>query len=338
MHAVRYEGPEKGVVLSANAPEPPPLAEGDALVRPLRLGVSFADVQFAKGLPDVPPMTIGHEFVGVVERIEAKKSAAPRTAALVGQRVVGSINIVCGVCERCRGGLSIHCAKRAVLGVHARDGCFAQRFTIPAMNLAPVPKELDDDHAVFAEPLAAAIHAVQQLRIQGKPYITVLGDGVMGLLCAQLMAKLNASVRVVGMHEAKLELCARWGIKHRHESEVGRRADQDVVVDCTGSAAGLDLAMKLVRPRGKILLKGGQTPGPGGPRDLPRAADVSPIASNEIELIGSRCGPIAEAVAVLARGEVDVVSLISKRTKLADALDALRWASRPEAVKVLIEP
>ncbi|MDX2113997.1 MAG: alcohol dehydrogenase catalytic domain-containing protein [Planctomycetota bacterium] len=334
MRAFRTDGPGTPK-LDRGAPEPV-LPEGEALLRTVRAAVSRFDAGAMSRPFSASPITLGNEFVAVVEKVApAKGTMRDRAAALVGKRVVGSPNAVCGECDLCRGGLSNHCAARTVLGVLNRDGCFADRFTLPAMNLHVVPDTVDDDRAVFALALASALHAVQQLRIEGKPYITVLGDGPVGLMCAQLMNRLNASVRVLGRSEAKLELAAKWGIKHRHEREAGRRADQDVVVDCTGVPEGLELALKLVRPRGKILLKGPVHPGALTPPAAP--AELSLIWAKEVEVIGSRCGPIAEALGVLARGEVDVLSLISRRFKLDDATEALRTASRPETLKVLLD-
>lgn len=342
MRALRYEpAPAPGLarlVADAAVPVPPP---GEALIRPLKMGVSAADLRLARGLAPAHerpagPITLGHEFVGIVEKAAGAPGREKRARDLQGKRVVGSINIVCGRCDRCRAGLSNHCRERAVLGLRGRDGCFADCFRLPITNLHPVPAGIDDDHAVFAEPLAAALHAAQQVRLEGKPYVTVLGDGRIGLLCAQLMAKLNASVRLVGRHESKLALCEKWAIKHRPANEIGRRADQDVVIDCTGTASGLELAMQLVRPRGKILVKGVYAGGDGGGRD--GTLDLSPIVENEIELIGSRCGSVPDALAVLARGEVDVLSLITRRFRLDDAIEALKFAARPETVHVLIEP
>jgi threonine dehydrogenase-like Zn-dependent dehydrogenase len=270
---------------------------------------------------------LGHEFVGVVERVH--DSTGPRGAGWVGKRVVGGINCVCGKCDMCQRGLSMHCRHRTVLGIAGRDGCFADRFTLPTANLHEVPQGVDDDRAVFAEPLAAACNILHQVRIEGRPLVTVLGDGRLGLLVAQVMAKLNATVRVVGRHESKLTLCDKWGIKHRPEAEVIPRADQDIVVDCTGSAQGLDLAMRLVRPRGRIVLKTTTFNQTG--------VDLSPLVIHEIQLIGSRCGPMPDALRMLAEESVDVLSLITRRFKLDQADKALAAAGHPDAVKVLIE-
>jgi alcohol dehydrogenase len=305
--------------------EPTPGAD-QALIRPLLAGVCSTDIELCRGYMNYSGV-LGHEFVGVVEAVGDGSSDS--TEAWVGRRVVGTINCVCEQCDMCRSGLANHCRDRTVLGIAGRDGCFADRFVLPARNLLAVPDAVEDDKAVFTEPLAAACEINRQLHIQGKPYVTVLGDGRLGLLVAQVLAQLNASVRVVGKHPIKLDRCTKWGIKHRQLDELIPRKDQDIVVDCTGSADGLKLAMDLVRPRGKIVLKttvANQT-----------GVDLSPLVIDEVELIGSRCGPFDEALDLLTGDVVDVISLITKRVRLSDGVAALQAATGPDAIKVLIE-
>ncbi len=324
MKALRKDAAGTRLVQDAPRPEPRP---GEALVRLLRAGVSSVDLAVARG--QVPFTGIlGHEFVGVVEK-------APDAPLLVGTRVTGSPNVVCGTCEHCKRGLSQHCLARAFLGVLARDGCFAEFLSLPTANLVELPKSVDDDMGVFAQVVASAVHAAHVTRIQGKPFVTVLGDGPLGLCCAQVMTRLNASVRLLGTRPEKFSLCEKWGIKHRHAAEVGRRQDQDVVIDCTGSPEGVRLALGLVRPRGKIVLKSAPAPVPGA--TLGDGVDLAPAVVHEIELVGARCGSIADGVATLARGEVDVRPMITKRARLADAMHALQLADDPACVKVLIE-
>lgn len=332
MIALRRDAAGLRMVAETPRPEPKP---GEALVRLLRAGVSSVDLAVARG--KVPfTGTLGHEFVGVVEK-------APDAPHLLGKRVTGSPNIVCGSCEPCKRGLSMHCLNRAFLGVHARDGCFAELCALPTANLVELPKTLDDDTGVFAQVVASAVHAAHVTRIQGKPFVTVLGDGPLGLCCAQIMTRLNASVRLLGTRPEKFTLCEKWGIKHRHAAEVGQRHDQDVVIDCTGSADGVRLALGLVRPRGKIVLKSAPAPvlvaAPGAAlgAEPGQGVDLAPAVVHEIELVGARCGSIADGVATLARGEVDVRPLITRRARFADALHALQLASDPACVKVLLE-
>ncbi len=301
------------------------------MIRPTRVGISSADLELVRAGSGFSG-TLGHEFVGVVQEVNIPDGSSPamlERRKLKGKRVVGGVNAVCSKCDMCRAGLSSHCRARTVLGVSGRDGCFADLFCLPVTNLLAVPDGLDDDRAVFAEPVAAAAHARAMFRVEGKPYISVLGDGKLGLLTVQVMARLNASVRLLGKHPEKFTLCERWGIKHRHIDQVGRLRDQDVVVDCTGSASGLALAMQLVRPRGKIVLKSLTTRG--------ETVDLSPIVLNEIELIGSRCGPMPDAVDLLQKGHVDVLPLIGKRMKLEDGVAALEAARAKQNIKVLMD-
>ncbi|MEM9789836.1 MAG: alcohol dehydrogenase catalytic domain-containing protein [Planctomycetota bacterium] len=309
--------------LDPAAPEPSP-GPDDAVIRPIQMGICSTDLELIKGYMGFAG-TLGHEFVGVVEAVGSKKHKD-----WVGKRVVGEINCVCGVCDMCKAGLRTHCRNRTVLGILNRDGCFAEALTLPVINLHEVPDNVDNDTAVFTEPLAAAFQILQQLTIEGRPYVTVLGDGRLGLLCTQVMASLNATVRCVGKHPEKLALCEKWGVKHRLLGDVGLRKDQDIVVDATGSPTGLATAMQMVRPRGTIVMKTTVAP------DADVALDLSPLVIDEIKLIGSRCGPFAVALDALSAGTIDVVSLISKRVKLKDADKALP-AARGQ-LKVLIEP
>jgi alcohol dehydrogenase len=327
MRALVYNGDQ--IFLDERRPEPQPGAD-EALIRPLRFGISSLDVEVGRGLLNFRGV-IGHEFVGVVEHVDGDTKGKSRVR---GRRVIAPLVISCGRCAMCAGGLAAHCLKRVMPGLRGRDGCFAERFTLPVKAIVAVPDSVDDDHAVFAQPLATAIQAARPMTIEGKPYITVLGDGVLGLLTVQVMAKLNASVRMIGRHPEKLELCEKWGIRHRHVDEIGRRADQDIVVDCTGTLDGLALAMQLVRPRGTIVTSSLYCAfGNGAGRGL----DTSPLVLNEVTLVGVFAGPVNEAVAMLARREVEVVSMISRRMKLDDGVAAMQAAGRSPMLKVLLE-
>jgi len=303
----------------------PDLRPGEALIRPTLAGICSTDLEICRGYMGFTGV-LGHEFVGVVEDVHDRGD--PKASQWIGKRVVGSINCVCEQCDMCKRGLARHCRDRTVLGIMGRHGAFADRFALPVRNLLETPHSCDDDKAVFTEPLAAACEIDRQLRIEGQPYITVLGDGRLGLLVAQALARLNASVRVIGKHPEKLELCEKWAIKHRLLSELTPRKDQDIVVDCTASASGLELAMQLVRPCGKIVLKTTVADQAG--------VDLSPLVIDEIELIGSRCGVFSDALPLLDGDEVDVLSLISRRSRIEDGVNALQAARQREVLKVLL--
>ena len=299
-------------------PEPSE-ADGDTRVRVIRAGICSTDLEICRGYMNFQGV-LGHEFVGEVVESPDKN--------LVGQRVVGEINVVCGQCDLCLSGLSNHCRKRAVLGILNHGGAFADFLRLPAGNLHVLPKAVDDDQAVFVEPLAAAFQVLKQIKLDGKKWVTVLGDGRLGLLVAQVLRNAGCPVRVIGKHADKLALCERWSIRSRALTDINPRHDQDVVVDCTGSTAGFELAMRMVRPRGAIILK--STVALGKPLNL------APLVIDEIQVIGSRCGPFREAIRALADKSIDVTSLIHRRMKLEQGVEAMELAGRAGVLKVLL--
>jgi alcohol dehydrogenase len=297
----------------------PPVEEGDALLKVRRAGICSTDLEICKGYMGFTRV-LGHEFVADV--VESKQ------AELIGQRVVGEINVVCGRCDLCLSGLSNHCRNRTVLGISKHGGAFADFVRLPSSNLHVVPKNVDDEQAVFTEPLAAACQILKQIKLDGKKWVTVLGDGRLGLLCAQVLRNSGCPVRVIGKHPDKLVLCEKWSIRGRLLADIAPRHDQDVVVDCTGSAAGLEMAMQMVRPRGTIVLK--STAAVGKP------INFAPLVVDEIQIIGSRCGPFREALRCLTEKSVDVTSMIHRRMKLEQGVAALELSAQPGILKVLL--
>jgi len=328
VRAVVFDG--KSVRVTPDAPEPKP-SKGDAVIRPTLVAIGPSDLEVASGRAAFTGI-MGHLFVGVVEKTGDRSSAE-----IIGQRVIGSITIVPQDSPLARKGLGNHAVDRQVLGLHKCDGCFADRFTLPVTNLTPVPDGIGDDQAVLATLLADAVHASRITRIEGKPFVTILGDGVVALLCAQVMTKMNASVRLLGEHPARFGLCEKWGVKHRAIAEAGLRHDQDIVIECTGSAEGLSKAMGMVRPRGRIVLKQPFVPTPSS-KHAAEPVDLTPIVMNELEVVGARCGSPNEALALLAQQPIDLISLIGRRMRMADAAEAFGVADRPDALCVVMEP
>ena len=304
------------VNLIASRPTPTPAA-GEVLVRVIRAGVCETDLQLIKGYMGFRGV-LGHEFVGVAE-----------SGPLAGRRVVGEINCACWNCETCRMGLPTHCPNRTVLGILNHDGAFADVIAVPQRNLHAVPAALSDDVAVFTEPVAAAYQIPAQLTIRTADRIGVLGDGRLGNLCAQVLARLSDHVLVVGKHPEKLSILSAMGVATALLSDALDPRSFDVVVDCTGSESGLPTALKLVRPRGTIVLKTTVA----GQQTLAWA----PFVIDEVTLIGSRCGPFDQALTALEQGHVNVQPLISDRFDLSRGLDALARAQTQGILKVLLD-
>jgi threonine dehydrogenase-like Zn-dependent dehydrogenase len=309
---------DKSLQFVPNYPDPSPRLN-EALIRVTRAGICNTDLEIVKGYMGFTGV-LGHEFVGVVESAPKKE--------LVGRRVVGEINCACGACEVCRRGLGRHCPTRTVLGILGRDGAFAERLTLPVENLHVVPDELADDEAVFTEPTAAAFEIIEQLPYLGPTYsVAVLGDGKLGLLAAQVLATTGCRLLAVGKHPEKLGILQARKISTRLLDECGD-SQADVVVDCTGSPSGFELANKLVRPRGTIVLK--STVAGAAPLNL------APLVINEITVIGSRCGPFPPALQALRARRVDVRPLISAAYPIKEGVAAMHCAAQKGALKVLL--
>ena len=315
MRALLLDGKLK-LVEDYPTPEPPP---GEALIRVSVAGVCNTDLELLKGYHQFRGVP-GHEFVGVVER-------APAAEAWEGRRVVGEINVACGACPTCRANRPTHCPHRTTLGISGRDGAFAEYLTLPIANLHPVPGAIPDEVAVFTEPLAAACEIIQQVHLRPTDRVIVVGDGKLGLLCAQVLALTGCDLTVVGHHPEKLEIVARQGIATAL-ANAGVEGGADVVVEATGHPGGYATARRLVRPRGTIVLK--------STYHASLEVNLTKVVVDEITLVGSRCGPFAPALRLLERGLVEVVPLIQARYPFSEVLAAFEHAAQPGALKVLV--
>lgn len=320
MRAVRRINHE--LYLDTDAPSPSALS-GQALIRATHVLIGDSDLGVAQGEIEHNGI-LGHQFVGIVESCEDKRWN--------GKRVVGQVDIADPSSELARRGLGAHDPERAILGLRDRDGCLAERFTLETRNLVEVPESISDEQASLTFSLARAIHAGQVAHIEGRPFVSVLGDGLIGLLCAQVMTRRNASVRLLSNRQDPLELCAKWGIKHRRLDQVGRRGDQDVIIETTGTAESFDDAIRMVRPLGTVVLAG--HPVPNGNGTIP--IDHALIADKEIRVIGARSGSLSEGIRAMTSGEIDLTGLISKRFRFEDAIGALRAAQDPANLGVLV--
>lgn len=310
-------------------PAPAP-APGEAIIRVTRAGVCNTDLELLKGYMGFRGV-LGHEFVGVVESITPASADAP-PAIRPGDRVVGEINAV-GLTSPSRDWHErAHDPARTTLGIDRRDGVFADYTRLPIANLHRVPDTVSDDEAVFVEPLAAACQILEQVHLKPTDRVAVLGDGKLGLLCAQVLATTACDLTAIGKHAAKLDILRRRGISAVEIPGVSKTlgiSGFDVVVECTGSPTGFDVARQLLRPRGTLVLKSTY-------EGLPQA-NLTMIVVDEITVVGSRCGPFAPALRLLAQKRVDVASLIHARYSLREGARALEHAGQPGVLKVLLD-
>jgi threonine dehydrogenase-like Zn-dependent dehydrogenase len=319
MKALFFDGLMLHALDNYKTPSP---GKNEALIRVLMAGICGTDMEIVKGYKGFKGVP-GHEFVGVVEKAEGRYSN------LAGKRVVGEINLGCGTCDLCLRGLEKHCPERAALGITDKDGVFAEYVTLPLKNLWEVPDRLSDEEAVFTEPLAAAFEVTEQVHVRPTDKTLVLGDGKLGLLVAFVLHLSGANVVMAGKHDAKLSIARQARIRTKKVNELSTKRAYEIVVEATGSAEGIGLALDLVKPRGTIVLK--STIVEEKKMNLTRAV------IDEVTIVGSRCGPFPPALAALASGRIDVKPLISAIYPFNEVQKAFERAREKDAVKVLLD-
>lgn len=283
-------------------------------------GICSTDLELVRGYY---PFTgvLGHEFVGEVVQADG--------GLWEGMRVVGEINLACGVCAACREGRPTHCERRSVLGIKQHWGAFAEYLTLPLTNLHPLPDSVSDGAAVFVEPLAAALQILQEVHIRPTDRVLVFGAGRLGQLVAQVLVLTGCDLRVVVRHALQQELLAARKIAVVKAEDVAA-GSMDVVVEATGTPGGFAEARRALRAGGTMVLKSTYQ------GDV--AVDLSALVVDEMRLVGSRCGPFAPALRLLQNGRVDVLSLIAGRYALKDGLAAMQQAAKTGVLKVLLLP
>jgi len=315
----------------------PQLRSGWALVRVRLAGICNTDIELLRGYHAFRG-TPGHEFVGEVAEVRGVSSR--ERARWIGRRVAGEINVTCSacgfrpLCRFCRRGMKTHCARRMVLGIVAHDGAFAEYLVLPLENLHAIPDAINDEQAVFVEPLAAACEILEQVKVRRYRHAAVLGDGKLAQLIARVLRTTLPRVVMYGKHREKLALARKAGIATKrvrgHASDATRiKEAYELVVEATGSPSGLALAQQMTEPRGTLVLKStfhGAAP-----------VETWPIVVKEIHVVGSRCGPFAKAIALLRSGKIDPAPLITKIFPLVAAPAAIRFAQKPGVTKVLLK-
>ncbi|MFQ5825001.1 MAG: alcohol dehydrogenase catalytic domain-containing protein [bacterium] len=293
--------------------------ENEALIKGVMAGICNTDLEIVKGYMGFEGV-LGHEFVGVVEQAPDQK--------WVSKRVCGEINLGCGECSYCQRGLSRHCPNRTVLGILNHSGAFAEYLTLPLINLHQIPESIPDKSAVFVEPLAGAQEILEQVQIEPNNRVAVVGDGKLGLLICQVIRLTGCKLFLIGKHNRKLSLAKSWGIKALPFEQLPNEKF-DIVIEASGSPSGFSTAMNLVRPRGTIVLKSTYH----GNLEL----NVAPIVIDEINIVGSRCGPFEAAIRILEQRLVDVECLIDDIYPFNQALQAFERAKQKETLKILLQ-
>ena len=312
-----------GLHLDNNYKKPIP-QKGEALIKVTLAGICNTDYEITKGYMGYNGI-LGHEFIGTVEEINDEDKS------LLGKRVTAEISYGCNnpECEWCAVKNYRHCPDRHTLGIWRKDGCFAEYVTMPLNVLFEIPKNVEDEQAVFVEPLAAACEITEQLHIQPIQRVVVLGDGKLGLTTALTLSAQGLDVTLIGKHQNKLDIAKNQGVKTQLLQDTKIENIYDVVVEATGSVSGFETSLSLVKPRGVLVLKSAIATG--------KELNLAPIVINEITVLGSRCGQFPPALNLLAKHRIDFKPFISAVYSIDDAIEAFEANKSKETLKVLIK-
>jgi L-iditol 2-dehydrogenase len=339
MRAVRLDDVGQLFVREIEKPVPAP---DEILVRVEACGICGTDRHLYLGeFPSRPPVTIGHEFSGIVEAV-----GSAVTDFRTGMRVTGDPNIACGRCGQCRQGKVNLCEKLQAIGIH-RDGGFADYVVIPQNQAFALPLDLDPLHGAFCEPLACCLHGVDLAEIKTGDSVVVLGGGVIGLLVIQLARLAGASrVVLVTRHPEKRALAERLGATATLDP-TGRdpiaaiRDDDgllpggaDVVIECAGVRETIEQSTRMARNGGTAVILGVM------PQGVKIEFEPFDILFRELKVVGSFLNPFthARAADLIASGAIEIAPLISRTISLDEAPDAISHPARSGEIRVLVLP
>ncbi len=263
--------------------EKPILTANHSIIEITHAALCSTDKQIIKGYKPDFKGVLGHEFVGVVVESE--------DANLIGKRVVAEINEGCGDCYYCNNNLEKHCLKRKVTGIHNHWGAFTEYLEVANHLIYPVPDNLSSEKAVYTEPLAAALEITDCVHIKPSDKVAIIGDGRLSYMIVQVVALTGAEIYLIGKHEEKLK-----NFKPFATTMTKAEGSYDFVIDATGSPSGIETAKKILRRRGTLLMKSTYA------QQL--TTDFSYFVVNEITIIGTRCGPFAPALKLLAKNKI----------------------------------
>ncbi|MFT4632266.1 MAG: threonine dehydrogenase-like Zn-dependent dehydrogenase [Crocinitomicaceae bacterium] len=297
-------------------PRPQPAA-GEVLLRTRLAGICGTDLALLQGYSQFQGVP-GHEFVADV--VEGPHH-------WLGQRVVAGINLGCGDCDFCIQDRAEHCRARQVVGIRQAQGAFAEYLCVPASNLLAVPTQLSDELAAMAEPVAAALQILEQVKVPKTASVLIIGAGRMAQLIARVLLAETSNIDVLARTDKRWRYFTDLPVSLL-TGELKTRQHYDIVVECSGNPSGLTTAMAAVKPLGTIVLKstyGAET-----------KIDASSLVVNEITLLGSRCGPMKRALDWLVSNPLPVEILASQTFALEDGAQALDRAKGAEAGKCFL--
>jgi L-iditol 2-dehydrogenase len=326
----------------SDQPKPSP-GVGEVLLRVAACGLCGSELEAFKNHSPrrTPPLILGHEFCGVIERLGP---GVDDGSLRVGQKAVSNSLVPCGDCVRCRRGDTHLCGKRQIFGMN-RPGAFAEFVNVPADCLIAWPENLPAEAACLAEPLANGVHVAEMIAPLKPKTVLVFGAGPIGLMCqGAIQAMLGADVIVTDLNEDRLAVARAHGAK---ETVAGRSADPvrvvqemtggegaDVVVDAVGAAATKQQSVAAARPGGAAVWI--------GLHENPITLNSFEITLPEKQVLGSYASTMQQmrqALDLMATGKVETASWV-ERFPIERGVEAFNRMLKPKGrdIKAVIVP
>jgi L-idonate 5-dehydrogenase len=343
MFAAVLHEPKKLVIDELDAPQP---AAGQVQIRVRAGGICGSDLSYYfKGKSGDfavrEPFVLGHEVAGEIAAL-----GEGVTGLSVGQRVAVNPGLNCGECRYCVKGMTNHCLNMRFMGSASTfphmQGMFRQYIAVAARQCVPVPQTLDFAQASMAEPLAVALHALRQAGSLVGAKVLVVGCGPIGCILIAVARRAGAHRLVaLDLADKALQMAARMGADEtvlatdspKIDAWAQSRGTFDIVIEASGSTAGLDTALRAARA-GAIVLQVGNLP-----------AGQSPVAANlvmskELRYQGSFRFTDEYSVAAeeIATGKIDLKPLMTHVFPMRDANEAFEVAhDRNQSMKVHLQ-
>jgi 2-desacetyl-2-hydroxyethyl bacteriochlorophyllide A dehydrogenase len=339
MKAVRLEGVGNIALREVGKPAAGP---DDLLVRIEACGVCGTDRHLFHGeFPCTPPVTLGHEFSGIVEAIGTAVSGFS-----VGDRVTGDPNIACGSCPHCNADRINLCHNLIAIGIR-RDGGFAEYVVLPQKQAFSLPKDLKPTHGAFCEPLGCCLHGLDLAQIRPGSSVAVLGGGVIGLLTVQLARLAGATTIILSTRQAsRRALAEELGATATVDPTACDIIDTvvgasglmpggvDVVFECAGVRETVEQSMRLAKAGGTVVVVGVM------PQGMKAEFEPFDLLFRELRVLGSFLNPFTHrrAADLIASGAIEIDKLISRQVTLEKAAAVIANPPAPGEVKVLVVP
>jgi L-iditol 2-dehydrogenase len=322
--------PGPGNVALMERPEPKP-APNHVVLEVVGAGICGTDLHILDGeYQTVTPVTIGHEVSGIVAELGDGVDESWLDARVASETYFST----CGQCAHCRSGRINLCPERQSIGTHV-DGAFAPRLTVPSANLHRLPDWLDGQTAALCEPLACVCHSLLEPKptVEAGDDVLVTGPGPVGLLAAQVARAAGGDVHLRGTPDDDRRLAAARELGFETTTTEERPVEADVVIECSGSEAGMAHSLTAAR-RGARYVQIGLA---GKPVSLP----FDLVCFHELTItsgFASTPSSWAKALELLAERRVELDPLLTEVVPLAEWERAFAATRSADGIKFVLDP